>query len=112
MSQEQRGPHPCTRFQNGEVKTFAEAMNVLVEQQRYEEQSLAQYEGVTAKERLDARAAVKEVEVAVQIATRFYERYVLSAHTVAAEHLRACGNPLLDTIAQALESGDYSGLSL
>jgi hypothetical protein len=70
------------------------------------------YGGVSSQEREDAMNAVEAVKGQVAIAKTIYQEVVENAlkHAVAA--MRKHNDPGLNAIADAVESGNYSGLSL
>jgi hypothetical protein len=108
--------HPCTKFQNGEVTDFYTAMEVLVEQQQFERQQLIriahEYGGVSSQQREDAMNAVEVVKGQVEIAKTIYQEVVENALKRAGDAMRKHNDPGLNAIADAVERGDYSGLSL
>lgn len=108
--------HPSVRFQNGEVTDFYTAMQVLVEQQQFERQQLIEigreYGGVTWQERERASKAVAEVEAATEMAKVIYREVVEEACKRAAERMREHNDYVLNSIADALENGNYSTLAI
>lgn len=113
----QKQVHPCTKFQNGEVRDFYDAMITLREQQEFEmdlgiQITREHIPSEVATEQKNKRIVMAEITKQIAQATQIYEQYVTPAIKQAAETLRATKDPLLKDIADAIESGDYSGLSM
>jgi len=111
--------HPSLKFQRGEVTSFHDAMRVLVQQQEFEYQRIremarksSEYGGVTPEDVNEARHAIKVVEQQVTLATDLYQKIMAPALYQVAEALRAQHDPLLQSIATAIITNDYSDLAL
>lgn len=109
--------HPSVRFQNGEITDFYTAMQVCIDQQKAEYQDLLEIArrsgNVTWQEKEEARYSIEIVTLATETATEIYERVVNAALKHAADEMRAKGDdPYLRSIADAVETGNYSSLAL
>lgn len=111
--------HPCARFQRGEVHDFTTAMDVYLEQY-YEEMKITRevvhdYPGDPLR---DAKAIAEQseglihIEKMVEQARSMYKAYVEAAIRHTVQVMRANGDYHLGLIADALESGNYEGLSV
>lgn len=116
--------HPCAKFQRGEVKDFYTAMEVYIAQYREElrisREIVREYPssepGKDAKMLAEQSQGVEEIELIVAEAKLIYREYVEEAVKRAAAKMRETGDPHaqchLRPIADALESGNYEGLSV
>jgi hypothetical protein len=109
--------HPCTKLQNGEIHSFNDAMQTLIEQQEFEmdygiASAIKHDPQNVEKEHELKRQAMEQIRSQVKQATEIYDHIVGPAIKQAAAEMRATGDQQLEAIADAIESNDYSGLSI
>jgi len=105
-------------FENGTIKDFNTAMELYVRQSQDEYRlawDLVKEHGTTSSSHRDLEEAAKSVDhinEVTELAKSIYDQTVLPAIKAAAAKMRQHGDANLDEIADALESGDYTGLAL
>ncbi len=110
------GEHPSARFQRDEITTFDEAMTVYVEQFDYERRQYNElsreygpYPSSEREQMMESHAATKRN---VERARAIYDEIVTQALKRAAGAMRATGDNEMKMFADAVETGNYSGLAL
>jgi hypothetical protein len=108
--------HPSNRLSRGEVTSFEEAMRVYREQMAYEngltEKLSQEYnQPITPEDRkLMHRLCVSGTKAAQALS--IYYRHLKTAKDATVAELQAMGDDEFTAFADALESGDYSGLAI
>lgn len=98
---------PSNRLYNGDVSDFLSAMEA-VEAEYLQEANAIEGEKLEGCDTAEFRS----VAALAQTAAGIYRTHLQEMHAVVATQLRATGSEDMARFADALESGDYSGLAL